>query len=261
MKEKQENLLPDIPDLTEYQLVKNEIESKIIKINSITQLTEENKKIAKNGIAELNKVKDRISRYRIDETNKFLAYIQPYVDKCKELEKLCVDGVADIKIKIKQLEDEEKKQKKISISRLFDFAVEQDYTDIKPFLKFEMFFEDKMANKSTSLTVVEKELNDWLSKKASDINFIKNNVDEPSAVLEIYLKNGQNLTSAIEEYQSRFVTENEIKAMIADEKSSTNTFEKRLNVVVRIKQLPKSKATALQSFLNSLNVDFEVEIE
>ena len=251
-----EKLLPEIPVLAEYQLVKDELIKKINKLNSIETLTEDNKKEVKNGIAEINKVKERISRYRIDETNKFLSQIQPYVDKCKELEKLCDTGIADIKAKVKELEEHEKELKKEMIKKLFDFTIQEDYPELAKMLNLDMFFNPKFLNKTSSITMIEKELKEWLENKSNDVNFIKKNTDEPSTVLGIYLKNGLNLTNAIEQYQQRFVSEAEIKAIIETEKAEENktTFEKKMDIIVKIKQLPKSKVAALQSFLNSLNL-------
>lgn len=258
-----EKLLPSVPVLSEYAVVKQELTAKIDKLNSIEHLTEENKKEVKNGIAEINKVKDRISRYRIDETNRFLAYIQPYIDKCKELEELCTNGLSKIKSKVKELEDKERQDKISDIKVLFNFTVEQDYTSLQNILKFEMFFEDKFANKTSSMTMIEKLLKEWLQSKSSDIKFIKNSTDEPEAILAIYLGNGLKLTDAIEEYQKRFASEAEIKAAIATERTKpvVNTFEKKLDIIVKIKQLPKSKVAALQSFLDGLGVEFEVEAQ
>lgn len=258
-----DKLLPSVPVLSEYAVVKQELTTKIEKLNSIQHLTEENKKEVKNGIAEINKVKDRISRYRIDETNRFLAYIQPYIDKCKELEKLCTDGLGSIKAKVKELEDKEKADKKSDINRMFNFIIEQDQPDLKGLLKFEMFFIEKYLNKTCLMPAIEKEFNTWLTQRASDIKFIKNNTDEPQAILNIYLNNGLNLTASIEEYQKRFASEAEIKAAIAAEetKPAANTFEKKLDIIIEIKQLPKSKVAALQSFLDGLGVEFEVKAQ
>lgn len=82
-------LLPQLPVLAEYSLVKEELKTRIKTLNEITSLTEENKKEVKTAISEITKVKDRISRFRIDETAKFMEYINPYIEQCKELEKLC----------------------------------------------------------------------------------------------------------------------------------------------------------------------------
>lgn len=257
-----EKLLPSVPVLSEYSIVKQELTTKINKLNSIEYLTEDNKKEVKNGIAEINKVKDRISRYRIDETNRFLEYIQPYIDKCKELEKLCTDGLSSIKAKVKELEDREREDKKKDVHVLFNFVVEQDHPELQNLVKFEMFFVDKFANKTASMTMIENELKAWLSQRASDIKFIKNNTDEPEVILNIYLTNGLVLTAAIEEHQKRFASEAEIKAAIAQEQTQAkveNTFEKKIDIVIEIKQLPKSKVVALQGFLDSLGVDFEVK--
>ena len=86
--EETKKLLPQVPVLTEYKMVKDELKSRIKKLNEITVLTEDNKKEVKSAISEINKVKDRVSRFRIDETAKFLEYINPYIEQCKELEKL-----------------------------------------------------------------------------------------------------------------------------------------------------------------------------
>lgn len=255
-------LLPSVPVLSEYSAVKQELTAKIEKLNSIKYLTEDNKKEVKNGIAEINKVKDRISRYRIDETNKFLGYIQPYIDKCKELEKLCTDGLSSIKAKVKELEEIEREDKKKNVNVLFNFVVEQDHPELQKLVKFEMFFVDRYVNKTTSMAIIENELKAWLSQRASDIKFIKNNTDEPEVILNNYFSNGLVLTAAIEEYQKRFASEAEIKAAIAQEQTQVkvkNTFEKKIDIVIEIKQLPKSKVTALQGFLDSLGVDFEVK--
>jgi len=258
-----EKLLPDVPVLSEYAAVKQELTAKIEKLNSIQHLSEDNKKEVKTGIAEINKVKDRISRYRIDETNRFLGYIQPYIDKCKELEKLCTEGLSAIKAKVKELEEKEKTDKTNDIKVLFKYVIEQDYTQYQNLLKFEMWFDTKYANKTLSMTMIEKDLKEWCENKIADIDFIKKKTDEPEAILSIYLNNGQKLTAAIEEYQQRFASEAEIKAAIAAEetKSAVNAFEKKLDIVIKIKQLPKSKVAALQSFLNGLGVEFEVGVD
>lgn len=94
--EETKKLLPQVPVLTEYKMVKDELKSRIKKLNEITALTEDNKKEVKSAISEINKVKDRVSRFRIDETAKFLEYINPYIEQCKELEKLCTEGVIQI---------------------------------------------------------------------------------------------------------------------------------------------------------------------
>ena len=107
----EQKLLPDIPVLTEYLQVKEELTTRIAKLNAITELTEDNKKEVKSGIAEINKVKDRIARYRIDQTNEFLKYIEPYTKQCKELEEMCTKGLADIKSRVADLEEKERQQK------------------------------------------------------------------------------------------------------------------------------------------------------
>lgn len=259
MPEDENKLLPQVPVLSEYDVVKTELETKIEELNSITELSEKNKKEVKTGIAEINKVKERISRYRIDETNKFLKYIQPYIDKCKELEKLCDTGLADIKQKVKDLENAEKALKKETVLKAFElFMTTKDYSNS---LKFEMFFDEKMCNKNVSLNVIQNRLEAWYNQCRSDIGFIKKQTDDSDKVISIYLKNGLNLTQAIETYQSQIKSEAEITAMMASDTAATSeTFEKKINIVVTIKQLPKSKGAALEQFLNSLGVEFTVEV-
>lgn len=249
-------LLPQVPVLTDYAAVKDELKARLEKLNAITVLTEDNKKEVKTAIAEINKVKDRISRFRIDETARFVEYINPYIEKCKELEKLCVDGVSSIKLKVSNLEEEEKKTKIETIRKLFDFSI--SLCPYKPILKFEMFFEQSMSNKTSSLAIIEKQLDEWIKTRTSDLNFIKKNSDEAEAVIQLYLSNGLKLTEAIETQQERYRSEAEIKAMIAAEVQKPASFEKKLDIVVSIKQLPQSKVKALQSFLDGLGVEYTV---
>lgn len=255
-----EKLLPEIPVLTEYLQVKAELQTRIDTLNSISELTEDNKKEVKSGIAEINKVKDRISRYRIDKTNEFLKYIDPYIQQCKELEEMCVKGLADIKGRVAELEEKERQQKTETVKKLWEMKI--DSIQNRSFLKFEMFFEKSMSNKTTSLNVIEKQLDDWIEKKDSDLKFIKNNTDDPEAIIPIYLENGLNLTQAIQTYQDRFKSEAEISAMIAADESEiqANNIEKKLDICIKIKQLPKSKVAALQKFLDGLGVEFDVEV-
>lgn len=251
-------ILPVVPVLTEYHEFKKNITSVITKLNKITELTEENKKEVKTVIAEMNKTKERIARYRIDETNKFLEYINPYIEQCKELEKLCIDGMSQIKTKVTELEESERKQKVETVHKLFDFCLEAcPYHNL---LKFEMFFEQNMGNKSTSLTVIETQLKEWIEARTSDFNFIKKNADDAEAIIAIYLQNGLKLTAAIETHQERYKSEAEIQAMIAVEEKPqvADSFEKKLDITVKIKQLPQSKVRALQAFLDGLGVEFEV---
>lgn len=252
------SLLPQIPVLTEYLQVKDELTARINKLNAIQILDDNNKKEVKSAIAEINKVKDRIARYRIDNTNEFLKYIEPYTAQCKELEKLCVEGVATINARVKELEEHERALKAGTLEKLFDFHNEMS-GQYKSLLKFDMFFEKSMANKTSSINVVEKQMLDWFDKKREDLIFIEHNTDEPDVIMSIYLKNGLNLTSAITEYQDRFKSESEIKAMIAADTPTSNV-EKKLDLRITIKQLPKTKAMALQSFLDNLGVEVEVEV-
>lgn len=263
--EETKKLLPQVPVLTEYKLVKDELKLRIKKLNEITVLTEDNKKEVKSAISEINKVKDRVSRFRIDETAKFLEYINPYIDQCKELEKLCVEGVSTIKSKVTELEEAEKKQKAETVKQLFLFALEP--CPYKSILSFDMFFEPSMSNKTSSLTVIENQLNEWIAARTSDLDFIKKNADEADAIIAIYLTNGLKLTAAVESHQERYRSEAEIKAMISAEAPQVSanvpktsmSFEKKVDITVSIKQLPQSKVKALQSFLDGLGVDWEVK--
>ena len=157
-----------------FDTLSDRLQEIIKKTSGNAELTEENKKEVKTGIAEINKVKERISRYRIDETNRFLEYIQPYVDKCKELEKLCDTGLAGIKQKVKDLENAEKALKKETVSKAFElFMATKDYSN---FLKFEMFFDEKMCNKSVSLNAVADTIIDMI------LNSIECNLDSSATV-------------------------------------------------------------------------------
>ena len=54
----EKTLLPEIPVLTEYLQVKDEITKRLDKLNAITVLTEDNKKEIKTSIAEINRLLD-----------------------------------------------------------------------------------------------------------------------------------------------------------------------------------------------------------
>lgn len=254
-------LLPQVPVLKEYKVVKQELSIRIAALNAITELTEDNKKDVKTAISEINKVSERIKRYRIDESAKFMEYISPYVEQCKDLEKLCTEGVSQIKLKVTELETQERKQKTDTIRQLFDFAL--DACSYRSLLKFEMFFEQSMANKTTSLTVIEAQLNAWIEARVNDIDFIKKNTDEADSIIAIYLQNGLKLTTAIETQQERYKSESEIKAMIQSEtkpqaQQISSAFEKKIDITVKINKLPQSKVKALQAFLDGLNVEWEL---
>ena len=264
MEVENKKLMPQVPVMANYQLAKDTLTDRIAKINEITEITEENKKEVKTAIAEITKEKDRVARFRIDETKKFMEYINPYLDQCKELEKLCVEGLAQIKSKVAALEESERAQKVETVNKLFNFALEAcPYANL---LKFEMFFEQTMGNKGTSLTVIETQLNEWISARTSDFDFIKKNADDAESIIQIYLQNGLKLTAAIETHQERYKSEAEIKAMISIETpqaptsapSGSVSFEKKMDITFKIKQLPQSKVKALQAFLDGLGVEWEV---
>ena len=50
--------------------------------------------------------------------------------------------------------------------------------------------------------------------------------------------------------------------MIASDESQNQAIniEKKLDICIKIKQLPKSKVKALQAFLDGLGVEFDVEV-
>ena len=254
------NLVPEIPVLAEYNEVKQELIKRIDKINAIEYINADNEKEVKKAIAEINKVKDRIARFRIDNTNAFMEHIKHYTDQCKELEKMCVDGVSSIKAKISELEEQERQNKIDLIKKCFEMTM-MNYAIVRNHLTFEHFYQKQMSNKSVSLNVVESQLKEWAEAKENELIFIQDNCDEPATVINIYKNNGLNVTKAISEYQERFKSEAEIKAIIASEESkkAKESFEQVLDICIKINKLPKSKVQALQSFLDSLKVEFTVE--
>lgn len=116
-----------------------------------------------------------------------------------------------------------------------------------------------MSNKTTKINVVEAQMREWIENKVKDLKFIENNTDEPQSIIRIYLENGLNLADAIEKHQDIYKDEAEIKAIISNE-NTENKVEKKLNLLITIKNLPKSKATALQTCLTQLGLEYKVEV-
>lgn len=123
-------------------------------------------KEAKEDKANINKAIKILDRFRIDNKN---LYLEPY-DKVEYIINKWADRFKKIKSKpdeaIKEVNEKEKKEKLNDITKSFNEMIKEHKVD---WLKFNLFFNQKMLNKSYSMSKITEELFMFIKKCKDEI--------------------------------------------------------------------------------------------
>lgn len=155
--------------------------------------TEESKQIAKGELASLRKLKESVDKRRKEVKNQCM---QPYTEfeaKVKELLAIIDEPITLIDRQLKEMEAERVQKRKKDVRKLWEEIVK----DGADYLPFDEIYDKKWNLAGTSLKGIRKDLEDMVSKVASDIAIVSSSQsDVAEEALELYRKS-RDLTKAL----------------------------------------------------------------
>ena len=162
-----EKCLPAVIDFN-FEQLKSELSEKLKFYNSLV-VTENEIKSAKEDRARLNRMKTAFDEKRKEIKKQWNAPYMEFEKKAKELVALIDEPIAAIDAQTKAFEQAETDKKYALICEFYANYV----NELKELVPLEKIINPKWPNKGTSLAVIEKELQESLSKIRNDIKVIK----------------------------------------------------------------------------------------
>ena len=147
-------------------------------------VTQENVSAAKTYRANIRKVRDRIDESRKEAKKAALAAYEHFEQKCKTLTGLCDEAANAIDVRVKAIEDAEKREKIAEIRSIYDKIA---YENLAVYAPWEYVYNPKWENKGTSLDAALEELKNRLIAVENDISTIRDVGGSDTAyLLDIY---------------------------------------------------------------------------
>ena len=251
--------------ITNYEELKKELTEKTNFYKNMVY-SEENIKDAKTDRANLNKLEKAINDEKIRIKNIFLKPYEDFESKCKELMALVKDASTNIDSQIKTFELKQDEEKKAMIKDIFDSYV----GEFKELINFEMIFDSKWLNKTSSYKKIEEDINHIMTKTKLDMETINGQLDDPTlnkqvkdyyfqhindaSVLSLALNEGNRIKEAskkIDEVQKQATKTNEIPNSVDNtNEQKRETFDFRVTVT-------REQMLKLKAFLQENGIEFK----
>lgn len=254
--------------ITNYEELKKELTEKTDFYKNMVY-SEENIKEAKTDRANLNKLEKAINDEKIRIKNIFLKPYEDFESKCKELMALVKDASTNIDNQIKAFESKQDEGKKAMIKDIFDSYV----GEFKELINFNMIFDSKWLNKTSSYKKIEEDINHIITKTKLDMETLNGQIEDPilnkqvkdfyfqhindASVLSLALNEGNRIKDAskkIDEVQNQVTQSNE--NLIPTEKTNNQQNEQKQTFDFRV-TVTREQMLKLRQFLLENNIEFK----
>lgn len=180
-------------------------------------VTADTVKETKKTLANARKLTDRLNRVRIDLKKALLTEYTTFEAQVKEITSIIDSADADLRAKVKALEEQERDEKAEEIRAIWDKRVAQ-WPMIEEVLPgaFKLWLTPKHLNKTTSMKMIEADMTEWITKTAQDIETAAKMGNE---YLVAYSKSA-NLAQAISEVEWEKELGGRLKKMASEEVES-----------------------------------------
>ena len=141
-------------------------------INGI-ELTEDNVQDVKKDLASVRKVTDELSRRRIAIKNTILEDFNVFESEVKELSEIISEAESHLRAKLKELEEQERKNKEAAILETWNKRASlYQICSLLPDA-FHTWLSPQHLNKSTSMKKIESDMTEWLEKTEKEITTLR----------------------------------------------------------------------------------------
>lgn len=141
-------------------------------INGI-ELTEDNVQDVKKDLASVRKVTDELSRRRIAIKKTILEDFDVFESEVKELSEIISEAESHLRTKLKELEEQERKNKEAAILETWNKRASlYQICSLLPDA-FHTWLSPQHLNKSTSMKKIESDMTEWLEKTEKEITTLR----------------------------------------------------------------------------------------
>lgn len=153
----------------------------------------ENIKESKRLLAQVNKRCKELDSRRIKIKNAMLEPYQVFETQVKEIVGIVKEADEIVRQQVKQLEEEERQEKRQQIKTLFDLRLK--HYSFRDLFSFEDFEQPRHLNKTVSIDMVENEIIDYLEKLTKDLKAIES-MPNAKDILSLYIES-KDLAAAL----------------------------------------------------------------
>lgn len=226
------------------------------------EVTEENIKGSKKLVAQVKQQYDQLDRQRKEVKKQLLKPYEEIDVKMKELKKVLDSGENGVREQIKQLEEQQRQEKRKVIYDLFTELFE--HYKIPSIFSFELFLETKHLNKSYSMAKIENDIKVWFLNIQHDIEMFSVVADEEIHVANIvqeYAKNGLQANQAIVTYKNNRIAFNRLRNELGRNQKPTVSIkpqhsDKAPRKTFTLAVYSPNDLNKLIKFANENNIDF-----
>lgn len=215
-----------------------------------TVVTEESIKESKKVLAEVNKDIKKLDDKRLFIKKQLLEPYNNFEIKVKEIVNIVKEADNIVRSQVRELEEKERENKRNILKELFDNKLK--HYDFKELILFDNFFEQRMANKTTSVDKVEEEMSNWLEQRKMDMSVIENLDYDKTLLIKEYIKSF-NLSQAIQTLKNNREREEKIKQVV----SKNNEIEKIYIITIK----NEKDAKLAQMLLNENKIEYNMEVK
>ena len=138
-----------------------------------TEVTEDNLPEVKKELAAARKITDELNSRKVQIKKIILADYTVFEGEVKELKGIIDSAESELRVKVNDLEDKARDQKKADIKAIFDKRIGQYQIGTLIPDAFDRWWHEDLANKSKSMKAVEADMVDWLEGTEKDITTLK----------------------------------------------------------------------------------------
>lgn len=211
------------------------------------EVNEENVQFSKKMLAAVNKRLKEMDTKRIAVKKEMLKPYENFESQVKEITAIVKHAEILVREQVRNLEEKERDEKRLLIKEIFNKRIKQ--YDFGEWFTFDMFLQSKHLNKTTSMTVVESDMVEWLEKIHADlaaIELLPNKLD----VFTEYI-NVRDLSKAIHIVKQREDVKKEVEKVVKPKPK--NTVEKWCITV------NERDALTLEMFMKHMKINYKIE--
>lgn len=212
------------------------------------EVTEETIKVTKKMLAAVNGKVKELEDKRIQVKKEILSPYEQFEKQVRQIVNVVKEADSEVRKKVKALEEQERDEKEMSITALFNKR-KPLYPNLFMFC-LEDFLTQKHLNKTTSLKSIEEEMVQWFETRKRDIELI-NTMEDGIEIMTEYV-NSLDLAAAMKIVNTRKEKQREIEAM-----KEQTVPEKEPVRFFRYTVFNKKDAMLLESFMNEVQIEFK----
>lgn len=213
------------------------------------EVTEENVKENKKLLAAVNKSVKKLEDERIGIKKKMLIPYTKFESEVKEIVEIVKKADTSVRAQVKSLEEKEREEKYNKITELFGKRISA--YDFDTLFNAEDFIKPEHLNKSLSITKIEAEMVEWLTKIETDI-FVINGLEHADEVMAEY-REIKDLATAMSVVTERHNKVEEIKKVAQPVSETQKTY--------RFEVFTAKDMKMTEMFMNENQIEYKKDIK